>query len=737
MSGAFQQPLRFSSEGDRRGVDAGRPRPSTSRRRDKPQLSCNLCRRKKLRCDRQQPCYNCAGRGLSCTYAQNPDNGEPSSSVGESQLTMQDRLAHLERLVKVLMPGPSSQPSPNAVTASGTSGDVTVARIYDNSLVDASADVRSECGSISAAATELPYIGDDHWAAILESISELKHQVDRDEQTRMDDTVEDGNPPMRRRSPHALLLYGCPRARSREEILSALPPKPAVDRYVSFYFNHLSLAYSILHSPSFLREYQKFWEAPSETPIAWIGLLYTIICLSVIASKDNNEIRDKAEDEQLRLQIDSYHEKIVQCLILAEYTKTGPHILETMIHYAHIEFAIHPDANTDLWYLFGIVANMAMRMGLHRDPIHFKGITPLQAEMQRRIWSSLLMGNIIISGQVGMPRMISAAQYDTAEPRNLTDADLDSAHTGGMAELPPSRPETEYTPILGVIAMRRIVEALGQISELRAAVTPCTYGEVMRADGGLQRAADSIPPPMKMKPMAASITDSPHAIMWRLFIGHIFYKGQIMLHQPYMFASAREDIHAYSQKTCLDASLSMLEIQGDLDEETRPGGQISMMRWRVSSIMNNQFLTATMILCSMLHRGVTLGREEEIKSELRKTRTIWMRGSRNSREAQKAAEAVNFVLSNSTGGLSTELFGADPSGQAVDPFMLDTINREGVYFGEQGLSTDLLETFDFNMGSVLETPTPPSEENRNGNTAFETDHMEANLDLGDAGTSMA
>lgn len=365
-----------------------------------------------------------------------------------------------------------------------------------------------------------------------------------------------------------------------------------------------------------------------------------------------------------------------------------------MIHYAHIEFAIHPDANTDLWYLFGIIANMAMRMGYHRDGSKFKGITPLQAEMQRRIWSSLLMGNIIISGQVGMPRMISATQYDTAEPRNLTDADLDLVHTGRMTELPPPRPETEYTPILGVIAMRRIVEALGQISELRATVRPCTYEEVIRADSALQRAVDSIPPPMKMKPMAASITDSPHAIMWRLFIGHLFYKGQIMLHQPYMFTSARGDIHAYSQKTCLNASLSMLEIQGNLDEETRPGGLISMMRWRVSSIMNNQFLTATMILCSMLHRGVTLGREEEIKSELRKTRTIWVRGSRNSREAQKAAEAVNFVLSNFTDGLSTELFGAEPPGQLLDRFMCETSNCEGPYFGEQGFSTDLVEPFD-------------------------------------------
>ena len=51
-----------------------------------------------------------------------------------------------------------------------------------------------------------------------------------------------------------------------------------------------------------------------------------------------------------------------------------------------------------------------------------------------------------------------------------------------------------------------------------------------------------------------------------------------------------------------------------------------------------------MILCSLLHRGQTLNRKEEIMATLRSTRAIWMRSSSVSREAKKAAETVNLVL---------------------------------------------------------------------------------------------
>lgn len=375
-----------------------------------------------------------------------------------------------------------------------------------------------------------------------------------------------------------------------------------------------------------------------------------MICLAVLGS-DVSDAAHGDEAEQQSLQIDLYREKIVQCLIMGEYTKSGPYVLETVIHYVYVEYSIRADADKDIWFLLALEVNLAMRMGYNRDPSHFPGISPLQGEMRRRLWATVLMGDILISSQMGMPRMISDWQCDTAEPRNLNDADLDE-HT---AELPPPRPETEHTTALGVIARRRMLMALGTVSDLRDAVKSCSYDEVMRVDGILHEAAASIPPPLKMKPMAASVTDSSQVIMARLFISHMLYKGKIMLHRRFLYMkspSLDRDPFIYSRKACVVASLGMLQIQHVLDEETCPGGQLHTMRWRVTSIMNHQFLTATMTLCSLLHCGQTLDREEkeEIMAALRRSRTIWMRRSSSSREAKKAAETVGIVLARAEEG---------------------------------------------------------------------------------------
>jgi hypothetical protein len=395
----------------------------------------------------------------------------------------------------------------------------------------------------------------------------------------------------------------------------------------------------------------------------WIGLLFSMICLACLTTDTFD-----AEVEHLTLQIDLYREKIVQCLVLGEYTRTGPYVLQTVINYVYIEFCLRTDADQDTWYLMALEINLAMRMGYHRDPSHFPGISPFQGEMRRRLWATVLMGDTLVSNQMGMPRMISDWKWDTAEPRNLNDTDFDEQ----SVDLPPSRPLTEYTNSIGLIARRRILAALGTVADLTDAVQPCSYAEVMRVDGILQEAAASIPPLLQMKPLATSVTDSPQVIMSRLFLGHMVYKGQIVLHRRFLYTSSAntdDDPMKYSRTACLDASLGMLNIQHMLDEETCPGGQLYTMRFRVTSLMNHQFLTATMVLCSMLCRGKTLQREQEIRAALQISRSIWMRRSSTSKEATKAAETVSFVLAKAGDGHKSDLsFNQDVSRDLQDNY---------------------------------------------------------------------
>ncbi|TPR07577.1 Alkyl sulfatase dimerization family protein [Aspergillus niger] len=607
------------------GTPASKPR----RRRDKPQLSCIACRQRKSRCDRLQPCTSCVARGHSCVYlTQKPPASLLHPTPVGAAAGLHDRLVHLERLVKSLMPDGTNNDEARQLTTPDTTPNSSVRQVPSNGVVD----TQSDCGSMQITDSELQYVAGEHWAAILDSIADLKAQCDREEQVRMAESIDDtsGKPSHFR---HALLLYGCERASSRAEIIAALPPKAAVDRYISKYFNYLDL-------------YEVFWSDSTSMPIIWVGLLFSMICLAVMAS----DVTDSAEDEHKTLQLELYRKKVAQCLVMGEYTKPGPYVLETLVHYVYIEFGINPDADRNIWFLLGLEVNLAMRMGYHRDPSHFPNLTPLQGEMRRRLWTTVLTSDTLLSSQMGMPRMISDWKWDTAEPRNLFDTDLSQSLTA----LPPSRPETEHTTTLELIARRRILIAIGTISNLADAVKPASYAEVMQADKKLHDAVSTIPPPLRFKSLQASMTDSPQVIMSRLFLEHLLYKGQIMLHRRFLnleTISSREsnpegDRFTYSRTACIDASLGALRIQHILDEETCRGGQLHDMHWRITSSMTHLFLTATMILCSLVHRGKPLERIEEVLAALRTARTIWMRrgSTATSREAARAAEVVSLTL---------------------------------------------------------------------------------------------
>ena len=153
--------------------------------------------------------------------------------------SLHDRLVQLERLVKSI----ASKPSANSRLDSDTLGQPA-----KTPHVDTSIDGRSDRGSMRISASELPYVDGNHWAAIMDSIADLKNHFDREEQLRLvmspdqiqDDTEVPGDVDMHA-SRHSLLLYGGHRPASQAEILAALPPKDAVDRYISRYFNRLEL----------------------------------------------------------------------------------------------------------------------------------------------------------------------------------------------------------------------------------------------------------------------------------------------------------------------------------------------------------------------------------------------------------------------------------------------------------------------------------------------------------------
>ncbi|KAL2047715.1 hypothetical protein N7G274_000757 [Stereocaulon virgatum] len=188
----------------------------------------------RLRRDRQQPYSTCSSCGQICIYLKDIAKPPPTGTSG-----LHDRLVRLERLVKSIASKPNS----------GSNVDFnTLSQPAETPQLDSPIDGSSNRGSVRVSASELQYVGGDHWAAILDSIADLEDRFECEEQLGLainpeqiqynTGNADNVNKPASRQS---LLLYGGCRPASQAEIFAALPTKGAVDRCISRYFNRQEL----------------------------------------------------------------------------------------------------------------------------------------------------------------------------------------------------------------------------------------------------------------------------------------------------------------------------------------------------------------------------------------------------------------------------------------------------------------------------------------------------------------
>lgn len=221
------------------------------------------------------------------------------------------------------------------------------------------------------------YIGQEHWHLILADIAEVKNYFTnhKKELETSYERVRSSKPVTAREGP-TLLLGAVPA--SELELRAELPPKSSVLALCSRYFNSMDNAVSIIHGPTFLQQLRTHWQDPSKTPIMWLGLLYSVLCLAMLSYHKVGDEPPEWKGRTLEL-ADEYRLRTVQCLIKADYTKPVEYTVETMILYVFGEYSSRWDADLGLWLIVSLITRIAFRMGYHRDAKWFPSLTPFQA----------------------------------------------------------------------------------------------------------------------------------------------------------------------------------------------------------------------------------------------------------------------------------------------------------------------------------------------------------------------
>ncbi|KAH6839637.1 hypothetical protein B0I37DRAFT_386929 [Chaetomium sp. MPI-CAGE-AT-0009] len=468
---------------------------------------------------------------------------------------MRRRIDHLEDLVKKLIQERQAVPTPTAITVPTP----------ESPSPDPDPDLSGGAGKTVIDGIHSVYVSGSDWHVVLEEIKELRKAWNQDE----DDAQSDHSisPALSYTIDGSSLLFQQVKPMERMEILSTLPSRSEVDQLISYFFDpafpmHLP---PILHKQTFMREYNEHWENQSRTSFIWLGLLFSILGITMLAYHQHGEPpKYKGVSEPL---FQLYRIRTSQCLLSGDITKCLPYTIETLRFNATAELNRQDDNRRGLWTMSGVVVRAAINMGYHRDPSRIPGISALQAEYRRRVWCSVNSMDDMASFLGGFPRMTSAMSSDTAEPRNLHDLEL----SPDTPVVPPSRPLTEPTAATYLIIKGRLFRALGRVADFNSAPTLGSYETLREVDHALQEAYQGLEL-MCTAPAAAGNGDgtaraSANNMFHYFGMLGMYHSGVCTLHRRFMAKARGNTQCGFSRERCIASALALLRMQQTLETE--------------------------------------------------------------------------------------------------------------------------------------------------------------------------
>jgi hypothetical protein len=585
---------------------------------------------------------------------------------------MQNRIDRLEGLVLSLMTNGAQSAGPAAAQAAiaqslgnvspeepypmaiGSDGPESIKEEDDGEESEVE-QVAKSIGVMKVDNNRALFVSEAHWYAILGEISEVKNYFSEHKKQYEDQLKRYKASHSEEQNPGTAFLFGGQSPTTHAELLSRFPPKPTADILVARYFNTYDPGIHIIHGPTFQAQYDKHWLNPAETPIIWLGLCYAMMCIALQsysrAGDEPPEYRGKSWEMS-----GEYRTLTAQSLVMADITQPITNMLETMILHIYADYARSRDAEAGILVSTGIIVRLAMRMGLHRDSAPYPGISVFGGEMRRRVWAAIRCFDLLFSAQAGLPPIVRPRDTNTDLPRNIYDDELYE----DMKALPTSRPETEATPTLFLVNRTRFIYKLGEAIELTESLTCSSYEEVMKLDQQVRELHEQTSPHLKLRSMDESARDPSTLIMQRFTLDLLYLKIICVLHRKFLAASRTNSRFTYSRRSCIDASMTMLQHQATLHRECQPGGRLRSVKWFISSLTTVDFLLAAMIISSDLYHMAQAERQarspagdvylwshdrrDEMLEALDTAVGIWDSLKDHSMEAYKAHATLSVML---------------------------------------------------------------------------------------------
>ncbi|EFQ34389.1 fungal specific transcription factor domain-containing protein [Colletotrichum graminicola] len=403
--------------------DAGTGNGGAGRRTER---SCQLCHRRKVRCDKKQPCASCARGGFQCYY---PPVGQPVRRVRKT--TIADVASRISDLEKTLATGTAQRPSatfrPPQITPASTSNFISshpVARSPEPSTTLPSGPPVKVVGDeiLVRKGTSSQYFDE----FLISRVIEAEHDIQSVLTTPVSEPASKAAP-----SPfNPMGILSAPDLKL--DLVELLPPKSGSIELWRNYVDNVDHCNKVLHRPTAeVLIYTAIDDAYS-APLDSMAVIFAVFFMSAVILEPSTVQRLTGEDKMTCLH--RFKTGLEQAFAKADFLEhPSVNLLQALAVYM-AGLRLH-NPGRGLWTLNGLAIRAAQSIGLHRDGTRL-GLGPFESEIRRRLWWHLLGRDGRGGEDYGIQNPSSFSMYaGVNHPLNLEDGDLYPE----MKELPPPR----------------------------------------------------------------------------------------------------------------------------------------------------------------------------------------------------------------------------------------------------------------------------------------------------------
>ncbi|KAK4227232.1 hypothetical protein QBC38DRAFT_364666 [Podospora fimiseda] len=381
-------------------LDPNRPNPEgfgKPQKRNRRVYVCIPCHRRKLKCDKGQPCSRCiqADAADECVYQKFPFNKKDSSNEPGDTSRPQSSVGN---------PSPCVSPSPSE-------NEVKPARLHGV----------THWSNIAAEFQEAwPYItgSEPQWEPRYRHIQGLKYLV--------------ASLP----SPNFPFGGICDCTQNRIQALSNLPGRQVVDALVRSYFETFEPIYRMFHPQQFNQELEIFWLDSNQCSEEWLSQFFMMIALGCQSASIQifNGTGHRADD---------WCERFLSHAQFFFGRSSSPSTYPTMTTVrilcltviAQMLEIIKGGEPSRLSTLMGHLTQLAVSMYLHRATSLLPDLTPLEADLRRRLWVTIQLLDLDVAIRTGASPI--QPDSDAEPPININNTDVYLTEHGWLIEYSP------------------------------------------------------------------------------------------------------------------------------------------------------------------------------------------------------------------------------------------------------------------------------------------------------------